>query len=112
MNTETIESILKEILEEAKLLTVKTKAESLRRFNNDFLTSDLRKMMYAAFDGERTLPQISSDLGCKVNTLQIFAQQLIDKDLVDYKMQGKAKIISKSLSKIAVYYTNMELEEI
>lgn len=112
MNTETIESILKELLEETKLLTAKTKAESLRRFNNDFLTSDLRKTMYAAFDGERTLPQISSDIGCKVNTLQIFAQQLIDKDLVDYEMQGKAKIISKSLSKIAVYYTNMDLEEI
>lgn len=112
MNSETIEKILRELLEETKLLTVKTKAESLRKFNNEFLTSDLRKAMYAAFDGERTLPQISNDIGCKVNTLQIFAQQLIDKDLVDYEMQGKAKIISKSLSKIAVYYTKMELEDI
>lgn len=111
LNSETVEKILRELLEETKLLTVKTKAESLRKFNNEFLTSDLRKTMYAAFDGVRTLPQISNDIGCKVNTLQIFAQQLIDKDLVDYEIQGKAKIISKSLSKIAVYYTNAELEE-
>lgn len=112
MNSETIERLLKELLEETKLLTVQTKAIALQKFSNEFLTSDLRKAMYAAFDGERTLPQISNDIGCKVNTLQIFAQQLIDKDLVDYATKGNARIINKSLSKIAVYYANIELGEI
>ncbi len=35
----------------------------------------------------------------------------MDKDLVDYEMKGNARILSKSLSKIAVYYANKELGE-
>ena len=67
--------------------------------------------MYDAFDGERTLSEISDDIGCKINTIQIFAQQLVDKDLVDYTFKGNARIIKKSLSKIALYYANKELGE-
>jgi len=107
-----IEKVLAELLEETKLLTVQVKAEAIKKFNNEFLTSDLRKQMYAAFDGERTLPQISNDLGCKQNTLQVFAQQLMDKDLINYETKGKARILRKSISKIAVYYANKELGEI
>jgi len=106
-----LEKLLKELLEETKLLTVRTKAEALTKFTDDFLTSSLRKQMYESFDGCRTLPQISEDLGCKVNTLQIFAQQLMDKDLVDFEARGKARILRKSLSKIAIYYANRELGE-
>lgn len=106
-----IEELLSELLEEVKLLTVQTKAEALQKFNGEFLSSDLRKQMYAAFDGERTLQQISNELGCKINTLQVFAQLLVDKDLVDYETKGNARIISKSLSKIAVYYTSKKLKE-
>lgn len=112
MENTNIEKLLKELLEEMKLLTVQAKAEALKRFNKDFLTSDLRRQMYEAFDGERTLPQISNDLNCKLNTLQVFAQQLVDKDLVDFETKGNARIIGKSLSKIAVYYANQELGEI
>ncbi len=104
--------ILIELLEEIRLLTVQTKAEALKKFKDEFLTSDLRQKMYNAFDGEKTLPQISSELECKVNTLQIFTQSLIEKDLVNYEMRGNSRIISKSLSKIAVYYANKSLEEI
>ena len=106
-----IEKPLKALLDETKLLTVQTKAEAIRKFNADFLTSDLRHQMYESFDGVRTLQQISTDINCKLNTLQVFAQQLVDKDLVDYEMKGYARILSKSLSKIAVYYANKELGE-
>lgn len=106
-----IEKLLKALLDETKLLTVHTKAEAIRKFNADFLTSDLRHQMYESFDGVRTLQQISTDINCKLNTLQVFAQQLVDKDLVDYEMKGNARILSKSLSKIAVYYANKELGE-
>ena len=112
MDGNNVEKLLKELLEETKLLTVQLKAEAIRKFNNDFLTSELRRQMYEGFDGERTFQQISSDINCKPNTLQVFAQQLVDKDLVDYIMKGNARIISKSLSKIAVYYAKKELEEI
>lgn len=104
------ESLLRELLEEVQLLTVQAKANALQKFKSDFLTSDLRKNMYDSFDGERTLPEISDDIGCKINTLQIFAQQLIDKKLVDYTLKGNARIIKKSLSKIALYYASKELE--
>ena len=112
MEKSNIEKLLKELLEETKLLTVQTKVVALKKFNDDFLTSDLRRKMYKSFDGEKTLPEISSDLDCKLNTLQVFAQQLIDNDLVDFETKGKARIINKSLSKITVYYANKELGEI
>ena len=67
--------------------------------------------MYEAFDGERTLPEISNDIGCKINTLQVFAQQLVDKELVDYTSRGNARIIKKSISKIALYYASKQLGE-
>ncbi len=41
-----IEKLLKALLDETKLLTVQTKAEAIRKFNADFLTSDLRHQMY------------------------------------------------------------------
>lgn len=111
MENSNIEKLLKELLDETRLLTVRTKTEALQKFNNEFLTSDLRKKMYESFDGERTLQQICSDISCKINTLQIFAQQLADKDLVDFDTKGNSRIIRKSLSKIAVYYMNKELGE-
>lgn len=111
MENTNIEKLLKDLLEETRLLTVQMKAEALKKFNEDFLTSDLRRQIYDAFDGERTLQQISNDLCCKINTLQIFVQQLVDKDLVDFETKGNARIIKKSLSKIAVYYANKELGE-
>lgn len=112
MDANNIEKILKELLEETKLLTVQSKAEAIKKFNEEFLVSNLRRQMYEAFDGARTLQQISADIDCKLNTLQVFAQLLVDKDLVDYEMKGNARIISKSLSKIAVYYANKELGEV
>ena len=57
-----IEKLLKALLDETKLLTVQTKAEAIRKFNADFLTSDLRHQMYESFDGVRTLQQISTDI--------------------------------------------------
>ena len=74
-----------------------------------WVETDLRRKMYDAFDGERTLPQISDAIGCKINTLQVFAQQLVDKSLVDYTTKGNARIINKSPSKIALYYATKEL---
>ena len=94
-----MEKLLKELLEETKLLTVQAKAEAIRKINGEFLTSDLRRQMYEALDGSRTLPQISNDISCKINTLQIFVQQLADKDLVDFDIRGNARIVNK-------YYTN------
>jgi hypothetical protein len=76
------------------------------------ITVDLRRRTYESFDGSRTLQQISSDTGCKLNTLQIFVQQLVDKDLVEFEIKGNAPIINKSLSKIEVYYVKNELGEI
>ncbi len=111
MEGKIVEKLLKELLEETRLLTVQVKAVALKKFSKDYLTSDLRRKMYEAFDGERTLQQISIDLNCKINTLQIFAQQLVDKDLVNFETKGNSRIISKSLSKIAVYYSNEELGE-
>ena len=96
-------------LKEIRILTVKQKAEALKKFSDEFLASDLRKRMYEAFDGKRTFQQISKAINCKSNTLQIFGQLLIDKDLVDFETKGNARIISKSLPKVTIYYANKEL---
>ncbi len=109
MEATVLEKLLKDLLEEVQLLTVQVKVDALQKFSADFLTSDLRFKMYNAFDGERTLPQISEAIGCKINTLQVFAQQLVDKGLVDYTVKGNARIINKSPSKIALYYATKEL---
>ena len=111
MEENTMEVLLQNLLEEVQLLTINTKASALEKFSNEFLTSELRRSMYEAFDGERTLPEISNDIGCKINTLQVFAQQLVDKELVDYTSRGNARIIKKSISKIALYYASKQLGE-
>ncbi|MFT4104725.1 MAG: hypothetical protein QM657_03110 [Lacrimispora sp.] len=103
--------LLEEILEEIQLLSVSIKSDALQKFNKEFITSDLKQEMYNSFDGMRTLQQISEDIKCKINTLQIFAQQLIERNLVDFTVQGKSRILKKSTSKIALYYTNKSLED-
>ena len=110
MESQKIEKLLDELLKEIRILTVKQKAEAFKRFSDEFLTSDLRKKMYDAFDGERTLQQICSAIGCKLNTLQVFGQLLADEDLVDFETKGTARIISKSLLKVTIYYANKELK--
>lgn len=109
MDSNKIEALLTELLEEVKILTVQAKVESIKQFKADYLTSDLRNQIYEAFDGVRTFQQISAAIKCKQNTLQVFAQLLVDNDLVEYEMKGNARIISKSLSKIALYYANKQI---
>jgi hypothetical protein len=110
MNESKIEKLLVDLLGEIQLLNISVKTEALKKFKSQFLTSELREQMFNAFDGERTLPQISKDISCKVNTLQIFAQSLIDKDLIDVHTVGSARILKKSIFKIALYYTNRALD--
>jgi len=104
------EKLLLDLLNEVQLLTVSTKVSALKKFQDEFLTSDMRKQAYAAFDGERTLQEISNAIDCKLNTLQIFAQLLVEKDLVDATTVGRARILSKSTAKIAIYYASKTLE--
>jgi hypothetical protein len=111
MESTKIEELLEELVKEIRILTVKQKTEAFKKFSDEFLTSDLRKNMYDAFDGERTLQQISKAINCKLNTLQIFGQSLIDEGLVDFETKGNARIIRKSLHKVAIYYANKEIEE-
>ena len=110
MENTKIEKLLKELVGEMRILTAKQKAEAFKKFNEEFLTSDLRKKMYESFDGERTLQQISTAIDCKLNTLQIFGKSLIDEDLVDLETKGNSQIISKSLLKVTIYYANKELK--
>lgn len=111
MDNNIVETLLKQILEELSLLTVSTKTNAYQKFKEEFLTSELREKMYNSFDGERTLPEISKELECKLNTLQVFVQSLVEKDLVKAETTGKSRIISKSMSKIALYYAKAELGE-
>lgn len=109
METTKIDTLLEALLQEVRLLTVKTKADALRRFKQDFLTSDLRQQSYDLFDGSKTLKEISELTGHKQNSIQIFAQQLVEKDLIEVTKQGNNKLYSKSISKIAVYYAELDL---
>ena len=110
MDENNVEKLLLEILDEIRLLTIREKSRILIQFKDEFLTSDNREQMYAAFDGEKTLPQISEEIDCNIRTLQKFSKELIEKDLVEFELSGNTKIIRKSLSKIAQFYMNRELE--
>ncbi len=111
MDTTKIETLLETLLQEVSLLTVTTKADALKRFKKDFLTSDLRKQAYPLFDGTKTLKEISEQIGQKQHSVQVFAQQLIDNDLLDVTKQGNNKLYSKSISKIAIYYAELDLQK-
>jgi len=109
METTKIEELLEALLQEVSLLTVSTKADALQRFKKDFLTSEMRKKAYELFDGTKTLKEISEQIGEKQNSVQIFAQQLVVKDLLTVTRQGNNKLYAKSIAKIAVYYATLDL---
>jgi hypothetical protein len=107
-----LEKILSDLLKEVQLLTVETKVTALEKFKSDYLTTDMRRQAYDAIDGEKTLQEISTSIGCKLNTLQIFAQTLVESDLVDVvNTKGRSRVLSKSVAKIAIYYAAKALEK-
>ena len=111
MDTTRTEELLEAILQELTLITVSTKANALQRFNKDFLNSDMRRKAYELFDGTKTLKEISEQIGEKQNSVQIFAQQLVAKDLLMVTKQGNNKMYSKSITKVAVYYAAQDLKK-
>ena len=111
MENKRTEELLEAILQELTLLTVSTKATALQRFNKEFLISDMRRKAYELFDGTKTLKEISEQIGEKQNSVQIFAQQLVAKDLLVVTKQGNNKMYAKSISKIAVYYAAQDLKK-
>lgn len=111
MDTTKIEALLGTLLQEVSLLTVTTKADALKRFKKDFLTSDLRKQAYPLFDGTKTLKEISDQIGQKQHTIQVFAQQLVENDLLEVTKQGNNKLYVKSTAKIAIYYAMQDLQK-
>ena len=111
MENSGIEKLLEGILQEVSLLTVPTKATALQKFKKEFLNSEIRAKAYEKFDGVKTIKQISEEIGAKANTIQIFVAQLIANDLVNVSKQGNNQLISKSITKIAVYYANKELSK-
>lgn len=111
MELNSIEKLLESILQEISLLTVQTKVTAIKQFNEDYLSTDVRKKAYEKFDGEKTLKEISDELGCNLRTLQVFGASLIENNLVDFAKQGNSKILSKNISKIAVYYAQKELKK-
>lgn len=111
METTRLEALLEMLLQEVSLLTVSTKTAALKRFRKDFLTSDMRRQTYPLFDGTKTLKEISEITGQKQNSIQIFAQQLVENDLLEVTKQGNNKIYSKSTAKIAIYYAMQDLQK-
>ena len=111
MENKRTEELLEAILQELTLLTVSTKATALQRFNKEFLISEMRRKAYELFDGTKTLKEISEQIGEKQNSVQIFAQQLVAKDLLAVTKQGNNKMYSKSITKIAVYYAAQDLKK-
>ena len=103
------EMLLEKILEELSLLSVSIKAESLCSFNSEFLNTDNRKKMYELFDGVNDAKSISEQIGCTKRGVNMFIQDLISKDLINFHKNGNSIIPEKSVSKIAVYYSTKKL---
>ncbi len=75
------------------------------------MSTEQRRKAYEKFDGTKTLKEISDECNINLHSLQVFVAQLIEKDLVEVSKQGNNKIISKSISKIAVYYATQDLSK-
>lgn len=102
--------LLKSLLEEVKLLTSSVKANALKRFNAEFLSGGSRKNMYGLFNDENNAQNIADELKCSLRAVQVFIKEMQDKDLIDYRRAGHSIIPSKSISKIATYYAELNLE--
>ena len=102
--------ICKKILGELELLTSTSKANSLIRFQRDFLGTDQRRNMYQALNGEYDSQGISNATNVPLRTVQAFIKELVENDLVDYDKRGKALILRKAVSKISTYYARKDLE--
>lgn len=100
----------KQILSELQLLTSSTKAAALVRFQKEFLTTNQQRLIFDAFDGERSSQAIAEDTGISLRSIQRLTKDLQDKDLIDFGKRGKAVIPIKSPSKIAVYYATKDIK--
>ena len=103
--------VLEQLLDEVKLLTSKVKANSLRKFSSDFLSGGSRRDMYELFNDENNAQNIADELKCSRQAVQKFIQELQAKDLIETRRDGHSIIPIKSISKIATYYSKLELEK-
>lgn len=101
-----IKELLEKILEEVSLLSVSIKSNALNDFNRDYLNTDNRKRMYELFNGENDAKTISEQIGCTSRAVNMFIHELLSNDLISYHKIGNSIIPEKSISKIAVFYSN------
>lgn len=100
----------KQILTELQLLTSSTKATALIRFQQEFLTTNQQRLIFDAFDGERSSQAIAEDTGISLRSVQQLIKDLQDRDLIDFEKRGKAVIPIKSPSKVATYFAAKDIE--
>lgn len=110
MDQQNISALLQEILSELQLLTSKTKANALIKFQKDYLITEQQRKIYQAFDGDKDFQAVASLTGASLRSVQLLAKGLIENDLVDYEKRGRFTILRKSTAKIATYYARQEIE--
>jgi len=100
----------RQILAELQLITVSTKVAALVRFKQEFLTTSQQRLIFDAFDGERSSQDIAEDTGISLRSVQQLIKDLQDQDLIDFRKRGKAVIPIKSFSKVATYFATKDIE--
>lgn len=108
-NVDTLINLTERILSELELLTSTTKAEALAKFQTDFLGTEQKRKIYDAIDGEKDSQALSEVVDCSLRSVQAFIKDLQEKDLIDFSKNGKAIIPRKAISKIATYYTHLNI---
>lgn len=102
-------SCLQKILSELELLTASTKANAIIRFQQQFLTSNQQRNIYAAFDGERDAQAIADETSAALRSVQLLISDLQKNDLIDVVKRGHSSIPQKSIAKIATYYARLDI---
>lgn len=81
------EKILQELSEIKRmlaLLTYEKKGAVKEQIENEFLTSEERKIMYSMFDGKNSLKGIAKEAGTSSEAVRLFALSLEKAGLLEY----------------------------
>lgn len=110
-NNRALLEILQDLRGELSLLTVKVKTEALKRFHDDFLTTEQRKSIYNSFDGEKDAAEIAKIADCSLRNVQLLIKELEEKDLIEIRREGRTKIPIKTVHKVALFYASKDLNK-
>lgn len=104
MNNNNVEQLLSQIKDELEISNYKLKQELLTRFTDEFLTTPQKKAIFNLFNGEKSVKDIMTEVGCSDRAVQRFIKDLTELNLIETNKNAQAVLPKKNLTLIAKYY--------